>query len=157
MCKTLRSTVANIENNVQYKQRLLVVASESNKLVELDPVTGELVSTRPVRRALSRRVKTKEWWPTSIALCPYSGDFYICQYAVSVSHFWCLLELGCCKGRRGSRRCLLPNLLEVASLHFVLHAHNCARCAGEVCAPFQWRQPGLRPHGCRASRFSGLP
>lgn len=86
VCKTLRSTITAIQGTVQYKQRLLVVASESNKLIEVDPVTEDIVSCRPVRKPVSRRVKsgTNEWWPTAITLCPYNGDFYVCQYAVSM-------------------------------------------------------------------------
>ena len=99
VCKTLRSTITAIQGTAQYKQRLLVVASESNKLIEVDPVTEDIVSCRPVRKPVNRKVKsgTNEWWPTAITLCPYNGDFYVCQYAVRLAGSSRLRGLVCCK------------------------------------------------------------
>ena len=84
VCKALRSTFKVIQDTAQYKQRLLVVDSESNELFEFDPVTADFKLVKQLKGLHSRTKKTTKWWPTSIALCPYNGDFYVCQDVVSL-------------------------------------------------------------------------
>ena len=150
LCKMLRSTFASIENNVQFKKRLLVVASESNKLIEIDPVTEDILSWRPVWKAPTRRVKSKECWPTSIALCPYNGDFYVCQYAVSMS---CSQDTGDYKLQSTTWQQNYFATRTVTRVRGVLRVapYKSQVLAGEVCAPLQWRQPGVCPRCRRAS------
>ena len=99
VCKTLRSNIIVIQSTAQYKQRLLVVDSELNELFEFDPVTGDTVNCQPLRGPHSRTKQATKWWPTSIALCPYNGDFYVCQYLVSLvcSHHGCVCWAWCKK------------------------------------------------------------
>ena len=86
VCRTLRSTVTAIQDTAQYKQRLLVVDFEHKEPFEFDPVTAAL-RLHPNERTSQQDEKDTTWWPTSIALCPYNGDFYTCQYVVRLLGF----------------------------------------------------------------------
>lgn len=71
-------------NKIEHKPRLLVVASESNCLCELDLLTGELVqryAVRPRARGWKRQKGgSLDYWPTCVAL--HEGYIHICQYKV---------------------------------------------------------------------------
>ena len=72
------------ENKIEHKPRLLVVASESNCLCELDLTTGELVqqyAVRPRARGWKRQKGgSLDYWPTCVAM--HKGYIHICQYKV---------------------------------------------------------------------------
>lgn len=70
-----------------------MVSSETNKLVGIDPVSGNF--TRPVAIENVARMDSpgQDRWPTDIKLCPQNGDFYVSQYAVRHSACACSYAL----------------------------------------------------------------
>ncbi len=77
-------------NKIEHKPRLLVVASESNCLCELDLLTGELgqkYAVRPRVRGWKRQKGgSLDYWPTCIAM--HNGYIHICQYKVPCECQW---------------------------------------------------------------------
>lgn len=69
-------------NPLQFRQRLIVAASESNLLLDCDPSHGTIVTSTDVRRPSNRKRTRKGLWTTGIAFSPYDGDYYVCQYKV---------------------------------------------------------------------------
>ena len=74
-----------------------MVSSEINRLVEIDPASGGLIHSVPIRKPARRASPSQRWWPTVIALCPYNGDFYVCQYAVRHTTCGCGYTLFVCR------------------------------------------------------------
>ena len=77
-------------NKIEHKPRLLVVASESNCLCELDLLTGELgqkYAVRPrIRGWKTQKGGSLDYWPTCIAM--HNGYIHICQYKVPYECQW---------------------------------------------------------------------
>ena len=82
VCKTIGAILK--ATNFEHRPRLLVVASESNCLCELDLLTGELLqkyAVRPRARGWKRQKGgSLDDWPTCIAM--HEGYIHICQYKV---------------------------------------------------------------------------
>ena len=80
--KSVRATFRS--NKIGHKPRLLIVASESNCLCELDLLTGELgqrYAVRPRARGWKRQKGgSLDYWPTCMAM--HEGYIHICQYKV---------------------------------------------------------------------------
>ena len=70
-------------NNFTYTARLVVVASESNSLLDLCPKSGRVLHCATIsEKALRKNEKLSDFWPTGVAMSPYDGDYYVCQYEV---------------------------------------------------------------------------
>lgn len=83
VCKSLQALAK--AQKIEHRPRLLVVASESNCLCELDLLTGELGRTYAVRPRCRGWKRQKggslDCWPTCVAMSP-DGWIHICQYKV---------------------------------------------------------------------------
>ena len=147
ICQGSRTAFAQlIQGPLRFKPRLLLVSSGNNKLMELAPLSGELLRSVPVRkpakrlgtgasgwcacmrRALSYEEHDLLWqcraharctcrWPTMVQQCPYDGDLYACQYAV--------------------RRITPCSTCTACACSMLLRSEQCIGQlpAGEVCAP----------------------
>ncbi|BDA44837.1 hypothetical protein COCOBI_06-3150 [Coccomyxa sp. Obi] len=79
VCRGLREILS--ANKFTYTARLVVVASESNCLLDLCPKSGDVLHCAKVSaRALRKDEKLSSFWPTGVAMSPYDGDYYVCQY-----------------------------------------------------------------------------
>ena len=81
VCKAIYATFSQC--CFTFRPRLLVVASEANRLVEIDPSSGALVNSVPIRKPGKRASASQ--WPTVVTLCPYDQHLYVCQYMVRSS------------------------------------------------------------------------
>ncbi|CAL8469424.1 g8965 [Coccomyxa elongata] len=79
VCRELREILS--ANKFTYTARLVVVASESNLLLDLCPKSGNILHCATIlQRALRKNEKLSNFWPTGVAMSPYDGDYYVCQY-----------------------------------------------------------------------------
>ncbi len=82
VCRELREILS--ANKFTYTARLVVVASESNSLLDICPKSGNILHYATIsQRALRKNEKLSNFWPTGVAMSPYDGDYYVCQYKVS--------------------------------------------------------------------------
>ncbi|KAK9831326.1 hypothetical protein WJX81_002587 [Elliptochloris bilobata] len=93
-CKALRARVDPAVARGVCRTRLLVVCSGDNYLREYDLATGASVNGQTLQRPMVKHVGTEimrhprrgsrqQCWPTCIAISPYDGDIYVCQYKIA--------------------------------------------------------------------------
>ncbi len=83
MCRDFKSILS--AENLRFKARLIVVASDTNAILDICPKSGHVLhSARVQNRPLRRNEKLNRFWPTGVALSPDDGDYYVCQYKVSL-------------------------------------------------------------------------
>jgi hypothetical protein len=132
VCKAVHSTFSQC--CLQFRPRLLVVASEANRLVEIDPSSGALINSVPIKKP-GKRASTSQWWPTVITLCPYDQHFYVCQYMV---------------------RSTLPGSV-FDRLTSCTDMHPGLLIAGQIHPPLQWTHTGIHANCNRAPCQRMLP
>lgn len=83
VCRDFKEMISS--GNFTYKARVIVVASESNKVLDICPSTGHVLHSADVqRKPRGKKEKLSSFWPTGVAISPYDGDYYVCQYKVSL-------------------------------------------------------------------------